>query len=145
MTCGMREVLAPGTALDGAPRAIPAMPRTMEAVTARGIMRGTARRMTQAGGSRTVPGVARRMVRVMAPGRVKDSAGMEPGTIRVMVRRMARVMDRRADRDPGSPGRDSRMDRILGVECRPTGRRVMVPMGRDRTEGITEGFLLLSS
>ena len=125
----------------------------MEAVTARGIMRGTARRMTQAGGSRTVPGVARRMepvtarrmVRVMAPGRGKDSAGMEPGTIRVMVRRMARVMDRRADRDPGSPGRDSRMDRILGVECRPTGRRVMVPMGRDRTEGITEGFLLLSS
>lgn len=153
MTCGMREVLAPRTALDGAPRAIPAMPRTMEAVTARGIMRGTARRMTQAGGSRTVPGVARRMepvtarrmVRVMAPGRGKDSAGMEPGTIQAMVRRMARGMDRRADRDPGSPGRDSRMDRILGVECRPTGRRVMVPMGRDRTEGIMEGFLLLSS
>ena len=73
MTCGMREVLAPRTALDGAPRAIPAMPRTMEAVTARGIMQGTARRMTQAGGSRTVPGVARRMVRVMAPagGRIR--------------------------------------------------------------------------
>lgn len=77
MARGMREVLTPRTALDGAHRAIPAMPRIMEAVTARGIMRGTARRMTQAGGSRTVPGVARRMepvtarrmVRVMAPGR----------------------------------------------------------------------------
>lgn len=151
MARGMREVLPPGTALDGA------------------------HRTAQAGGSRTMRDMVRRMVlaaarsrtvRVMAPGRVKASAGMEPGTIRDMVhrmpvdmapripevtapgtepdtaRRMARVMARRADR---GPGRDSRMVRILEAECRPTARRATVPMGQGRTEGITERSLLLSS
>ena len=149
----MREALPPGTALDGGSRTMRDMVRRMVLAAAR---------------SRTA--------QVMAPGRVKASAGMEPGTIRDMVhrmpvdmapripevtapgtepdtarrmedmaRRMARVMDRRADRDPGSPGRDSRMVRILEAECRPTARRATVPMGQGRTEGITEGFLLLSS
>ena len=147
----MREVLPPGTALDGA------------------------HRTAQAGGSRTMRDMVRRMVlaaarsrtvRVMAPGRVKTSAGMEPGTIRDMVhrvpvdmapripevtapgtepdtaRRTTPVMAHRADR---GPGRDSRMVRILEAECRPTARRATVPMGQGRTEGITERSLLLSS
>ena len=158
MARGMREVLPPGTALDGA------------------------HRTAQAGGSRTMRDMVRRMVlaaarsrtvQVMAPGRVKTSAGMEPGTIRDMVhrvpvdmapripevtapgtepdtarrmedtaRRTTPVMAHRADR---GPGRDSRMVRILEAECRPTARRATVPMGQGRTEGITERSLLLSS
>lgn len=159
MARGMWEVLTPGTALDGAHRTA---------------LDG-AHRTVLDGGSRTMWDMVRRMVlaaarsrtvQVMAPGRVKASAGMEPGIIRDMVhrmpvdmapripevtapgtepdmaRRMARVMARRADR---GPGRDSRMVRILEAECRPTARRATVPMGQGRTEGITERSLLLSS
>ena len=146
----MREVLPTGTALAGAHRTV------------------------LAGGSRTMRDMVRRMVlaaarnrtvQVMAPGRVKASAGMEPGIIRDMVHRVPvdmapRIpevtapgtepdtahrmedMARRADR---GPGRDSRMVRILEAECRPTARRATVPMGQGRTEGITERSLLLSS
>ena len=166
MARGMREVLTPGTALDGAHRTA---------------LDG-AHRTVLDGGSRTMWDMVRRMVlaaarsrtvQVMAPGRGKDSSGMEPGTIRDMVhrvpvamapripevtapgtepdtarrmedmaRRMARVMAHRADR---GPGRDSRMVRILEAECRPTARRATVPMGQGRTEGMTERSLLLSS
>lgn len=150
MARGMWEVLPPGTALDGAHRTV------------------------LDGGSRTMRDMVRRMVlaaarsrtvRVMAPGRVKASAGMEPGIIRDMVHRVPvdmapRIpevtapgtepdtahrmedMARRADR---GPGRDSRMVRILEAECRPTARRATVPMGQGRTEGMTERSLLLSS
>ena len=150
MARGMWEVLPPGTALDGAHRTV------------------------LDGGSRTMRDMVRRMVlaaarsrtvQVMAPGRVKASAGMEPGIIRDMVHRVPvdmapRIpevtapgtepdtahrmedMARRADR---GPGRDSRMVRILEAECRPTARRATVPMGQGRTEGITERSLLLSS